>query len=259
MANFQVHLPNYMLNTWNQLTSDGEYSRQDHQVLKGAAEQHRGRIMQEAFESSALHKLEEELGGRNSVNLSQAVISSTAGEHGSATLSISMVDRPTPTQAPAPASAVPALPSEQERLWVLALEKQVAQTRQAPSEQDQLRLQNIMQRLHAHLSTQPPPSEDEVAWANDLKQRVQTQGFEPNDADKLRFQNISLRFALQQERVMAARLEQVEDLGRPITQREADWARQIQVQQQQGQPIAERELERFLQILKSAQKYGVEN
>lgn len=258
MSNFRLTMPNYLETSWNQLSRDGSFDRQDLATLKQAAQAQQGSKIQEALEIQTIDTLEQRLNSDpdGSLNLDKVQVHPQAQNLGHAIVEVSLLAE---TQAPAPASVRPVSsnaapttePSRDEMIWAADIELKLKQKQAVPTE-DIEKYKTICQRFLDSRKGKPAPSHSEMRFANSV-QRKQLAGQTPTPDELLRFQDINARQLLH----LQAALAQLPPITQAPTQAELDWAQNLKqlIQAKDYLPSID-DIAKFQRIAMAYQRFG---
>lgn len=251
MSNFRLTMPGYLASTFQQLTQDHQFDRQDLASLRQAAGKQQGSLIQEALETQTLNNLEARLNADADASLSLdafQVADPQSMNMGHAIFEVRLVAE----TAPASTARVPrSEPSEAEQAWASAFEQKLKQGQPA-SPTDVSRYKDICERYLNSRQGLPAPSSQELEWANDIQRKAQA-GQEPQGGDMARFRDIVARQALHVRNLLASQPEPTQ----AVTPEDLHWATELQdkVQNKHYQP-SDNEQIRFHQLGRALQKFG---
>ncbi len=152
MSNFRLTLPTYLETSWNQLSHDGSFDRQDLAKLKQAAQSQQGSKIQEALETQTIDTLEQRLktDADGSLKLDKVQVHPQAQNLGHAIVEVSLLPDQTPASASAQvasSSGTPTTePSRDDMIWAADIELRLKQQQTVPTE-DIEKYKNICQRF----------------------------------------------------------------------------------------------------------------
>lgn len=258
MSNFRLTLPNYLETSWNQLSRDGNFDRQDLAMFKQAAQAQQGSKIQEALEIQTIDTLEQRLktDADGSLKLDKVQVYPQAQNLGHAIVEVSLLPE-TQTSAPVTAkptssSAAPTTePSRDEMIWAADIELKLKQ-QQTVSTEDVEKYKTLCQRFLDSRKGKPAPSHSEMRFANAI-QRKQLAGQNPSPDELLRFQDINARQILH----LQAALAKLPPITQAPTQAELDWAQNLKqlIQAKDYLPSID-DIAKFQRIAMAYQRFG---
>lgn len=257
MSNFRLTLPTYLETSWNQLSHDGSFDRQDLAKLKQAAQSQQGSKIQEALETQTIDTLEQRLktDADGSLKLDKVQVHPQAQNLGHAIVEVSLLPDQTPASASAQvasSSGTPTTePSRDDMIWAADIELRLKQQQTVPTE-DIEKYKNICQRFLDSRKGKPAPSYSEMRFANSI-QRKQLAGQTPTPDDLLRFQDINARQILH----LQAALAKLPPITQAPTQAELDWAQNLKqlIQAKDHLPSID-DIAKFQRIAMAYQRFG---
>ena len=241
MSNFRLTMPSYLVSSFNQLTQDHNFTRQDLATLKQAAASQQGSRVQEALETQTLDTLEQKLTADRdgSLRLDAIQVDPQSMNVGHAIFELSLLPD------------VPAEPSQAEQDWASQLELKLQQ-KYTPNQSELTRYQDICERYLASRQGQPAPTTQELEWANGIQRQAQA-GQQPASQDMARFRDIVARQALHVRNLVACQPEPT----KPPSNDDLRWAAELQDKvQNKGYLPSDSEQVRFQQIGRALAKFS---